>query len=218
MLFYQFWRSIASFRVRIALNLKGIAAEAIDIDLIKGHQREEAYRAINPQMVLPALKDGDGPLLFQSMAIMEYLDEVYPQPKLMPADPFGRARVRALAMIFVADAHPMSVPRVRGYLLNEEKFSQERMLAFVRRWQEEALEAVETHLTRDGENGRYCHGDAITLADVCLAAHAVGSGFFDIDIARYPAVKRIADDLLAQEAFARAHPLRQPGAPAKVTH
>ena len=155
MLFYQFWRSIASFRVRIVLNLKGLEAEAIDVDLIKGHQREEAYRAVNPQMVLPALVDGKGRLMFQSMAIMEYLEEAYPDPALLPEDAFGRARVRGLAMIVVADAHPMSVPRMRGYLVGEAKLTQEQMLDFVRHWQTEALvardaaDAAQTQQARD---------------------------------------------------------------------
>lgn len=218
MLFYQFWRSIASFRVRIALNLKGLEAEAIDVDLLKGHQREAAYRAINPQMVLPALVDGKGPLLFQSMAILEYLEEVYPDPSLLPEDAFGRARVRGLCMIVVADAHPMSVPRMRGYLVNEAKLTQEQMLDFVRHWQVEALTALETHLSRDKETGRFCHGDTITLADVCLAGQVVGSSFFDVDVKRFPTVKAIADRLLDLDEFANAHPLRQPGAPEKVSH
>jgi maleylacetoacetate isomerase len=216
---YTFWRSIATFRVRIALNLKGITPEeTVDIDLIKGSQREESYKAVNPQMVIPALIDGDGPLLFQSMAIMEYLDETRPNPPLLPKDARGRARVRGLSLIAVADAHPMSVPRVRNYLLNEAKFSQEQMLAWVRHWQSEALRAYETHLSRDKETSRYCHGDNPTLADICLAGQAVGSGFFDVSLDPYPTVKRIVDTCFENEAFARAHPLKQPGAPEKVGH
>jgi maleylacetoacetate isomerase len=216
---YTFWRSIATFRVRIALNLKGITPdETVDIDLIKGHQREADYKAVNPQMVIPALVDGDGPLLFQSIAIMEYLDETHPQPPLLPNDARGRARVRGLSLIAVADAHPMSVPRVRNYLTNEFKFSPEQLLTWIRHWQTEALAAYETHLSRDKETGRFCHGNAPTMADICLAGQAVGSSFFDISLDRYPTVKRIVDTCFQNETFARAHPLKQPGAPEKVGH
>ena len=116
MKFYAFWRSIASFRVRIALAYKGIKPDQIiDIDLLQGKQREDAFRAVNPQMLIPAIIENDGgPVLFQSMAIMEYLEETHPNPPLLPRDPLGRARVRGLCQIVVSDAHPMSVPRVRG--------------------------------------------------------------------------------------------------------
>jgi maleylacetoacetate isomerase len=216
---YSFWRSIATFRVRIALNLKGVVPdEIVDIDLLKGKQREDAFRAVNPQMVIPALIDGDGPVMFQSMAIMEYLEETHPQPPLLPRDPKGRARVRGLCQIAVSDAHPMSVPRVRNYLTNELKVDQPTLLAWVRHWQSEALRAYETHLTNNAGSGRYCHGDAITLADICLVGQAVGSGFFDVDIKAYPACARIVDRCMQNEAFAKAHPLKQPGAPASVSH
>ena len=119
---YSFWRSIATYRVRIALNLKGIVPdEIIDVDLLKGKQREDAFREVNPQMVIPALIDGDGPVMFQSMAILEYLEEMHPQPPLLPRDAKGRARVRGLCQIAVSDAHPMSVPRVlRAELMSIE--------------------------------------------------------------------------------------------------
>src|SRR2546430_4272689 len=113
---FSFWRSLATFRVRIALNLKGLAPEeVVDIDLMQGKQRADAFRAVNPQMLLPALIDGEGPVLFQSLAIIEYLDETHPQPPLLPSDPRGRARVRALAQIVACDAHPLIVPRVREF-------------------------------------------------------------------------------------------------------
>src|ERR1700741_4896216 len=114
---FSFWRSLATFRVRIALNLKGIVPdEIVNVNLMEGQQREDAYRKVNPQMVLPALVDGDGPVLFQSLAILEYLDETHPQPPLLPASPRGRARVRGLAQIVACDSHPLLVPRVREYL------------------------------------------------------------------------------------------------------
>ena len=122
---FSFWRSLATYRVRIALNLKGIVPdEVVDIDLIKGKQREDAFREVNPQMVLPALVDGDGPVLFQSLAIMEYLDETHPQPPLLPKEPRARARVRGLAQIVACDSHPLLVPRVREYLEHELKLDE----------------------------------------------------------------------------------------------
>jgi len=217
--FYSFWRSIASFRVRIALNLKGIKPdEIVDIDLLQGKQREDSFRAVNPQMLIPALIEDAGPVLFQSMAIMEYLDETHPQPPFLPRDPLGRARVRGLSQICVSDAHPMSVPRVRNYLLQTLKIDNDTMLAWVRHWQNEALRALETHFTRDNATGKYSHGDSITLADICLAGQVVGSGFFNVDVKSYPTVARIYDTLMQNDAFARAHPLKQPGAPASVSH
>jgi maleylacetoacetate isomerase len=218
--FYAFWRSIASFRVRIALAYKGIEPdEIIDIDLLQGKQREDSFRAINPQMVIPAIiEQPGGSVLFQSMAIMEYLEETHPQPPLLPRDPLARARVRGLCQIVVSDAHPMSVPRVRNYLTGDLKLSQDQMMSWVRHWQSEALRALETHLARDKATGKYCQGEMITLADVCLAGQVVGSGFFQTDMKPYPTVQRIYDTCMQNEAFARAHPLKQPGAPASVSH
>ena len=219
MKFYSFWRSIASFRVRTALAYKGVKPdEIVDIDLLKGKQREDSFRAINPQMLIPALAFDDGPVMFQSMAIMEYLEETHPKPPLLPSDPRGRARVRGLSQICVSDAHPMSVPRVRNYLTQDMKLPNDTMIGWVRHWQNEALRALETHLSRDKDTGRYCHGDAISIADVCLVGQAVGSSFFEVGLDVYPTVKRIVDTCMQHEAFVRAHPLKQPGAPAAVSH
>jgi len=216
---YSFWRSIASFRVRIALNLKNIKPdEIIDIDLLQGKQREDSFRAVNPQMLIPALIENGGPVMFQSMAIMEYLEETHPQPPLLPRDPAGRARVRGLAQIVVSDAHPMSVPRVRNYLTKDLKLDQDTMTGWVRHWQNEALRALETHLSRDKATGQYCHGDSVTIADVCLVGQAVGSSFFQVGLEPYPTVKRVVDACMQLDAFQRAHPLKQPGAPASVSH
>ena len=216
---FSFWRSIATFRVRVALNLKGIVPdEIVEINLLNGKQREDAFRAVNPQMLIPALVDGDGPALFQSMAILEYLEETRPRPPLLPSDPRGRARVRGLCQIAVSDAHPMSVPRVRNHLTQEFNFDQPSLMKYIRHWQTEALRAYEVHLTNGSGSGRYCHGDAVTFADICLVGQAVGSSFFDVDVKDYPACARIVDLCLQNGAFARAHPLKQPGAPASVGH
>jgi len=217
--FYSFWRSLAAFRVRIALNLKGIVPdEIITVDLMKGEQRQDAYRKVNPQMLLPALIDGDGPILFQSVAIMEYLDETHPDPPLLPKDSRGRARVRALAAIAASDSHPLMVPRVRNFLEQELKLDEPARMKWIRHWVGEGLAALEGHLSRDRETGKFAHGDAVTMADLCLVSQATGAAFFQVDLASYPTVKRVADTCLAIDAFARAHPLKQPGAPASVGH
>jgi maleylacetoacetate isomerase len=210
---WGFWRSLATFRVRIALNLKGLSYEETPIDLIAGGQRSDAYRAVNPQMVLPALVDGDGPVLFQSLAILEYLDETHPEPPLLPRDPRGRARVRGLAAIVAADSHPLIVPRIREYLEQELGVPEEARTQWCRHWIEAGLKAIEHHLATDAETGRYCHGDAITTADICLVSLTVGAKLFGASLDGLPHVVRIADACLAEPAFAAAHPLRQPGAP-----
>jgi maleylacetoacetate isomerase len=215
MKFYSFWRSLASFRVRIALNLKGIVPdEVIDVNLIKGEQRLAAYCAVNPMMALPAIIDGDGPVLFESLAIMEYLDETHPNPPLLPKDPRGRARVRGLAQIVACDSHPLVVPRVREFLEHEFKLDEAQRMTWCGHWIAAALKALETHLSTSGDTGRYCHGDALTIADICLVSQAVGAKFFQVDLAAFPTVARINDTCQAIDAVARAHPLRQPGAPA----
>jgi len=211
---FSFWRSLATYRVRIALNLKGLSAdEVVDVNLMKGEQRQASYRAINPMMALPALIDGDGPMLFESLAIIEYLDETRPNPPLLPRDPRGRARVRGLAQIVACDSHPLIVPRVREYLEHEFKIDEPARTKWCQHWHTAALTALEAHLG-DPATGRYCHGDAITLADICLASQAAGAKFFAVDTARFPNFSRIANSLAAIDAFARAHPLKQPGAPA----
>jgi maleylacetoacetate isomerase len=200
--------------VRIALNLKGIVLdEIVNVNLMEGQQREDAYRKVNPQMVLPALVDGDGPVLFQSLAIMEYLDETHPQPPLLPSSPRARARVRALAQVVACDSHPLLVPRVREYLEHELKLDESTRLKWIQNWIGAALKALEANLSGSKETGRYCHGDAITIADICLASQAAGANFYKYDLAPFPTVRRIVETCMQNDAFARAHPLRQPGAP-----
>ena len=179
---FSFWRSLATFRVRIALNLKGLSPEVVDVDLLKGQQRNPEFRAVNPQMVIPALIEDDGRMLFQSLAILEYLDEIRPEPPLLPKDPFDRARVRGLALIVACDAHPLVVPRIRNYLEHELKLDEPTRLKWIRHWSNEALTALETHLSRDKQTGRYCHGDSVTMADICLVTHAVGAKLFEVDL------------------------------------
>jgi maleylacetoacetate isomerase len=216
---FGFWRSLATFRVRIALNLKGIVPEeVVSVDLLKGEQRTPDFHQVNPQRLLPALVDGDGPPLFQSLAILEYLDEKHPRPPLLPADARGRARVRALSQIVACDSHPLMVPRVRNFLEHELKLDEALRNKWIRHWVSEGLAALEGHLARDRATGRYCHGNQVTMADICLVSHAVGANFFNVDLAPFPTVARVVAMCMEEDAFARAHPLKQPGAPQALTH
>ncbi len=211
---FSFWRSLATFRVRIALNLKGITPdEVIDINLMQGKQRDEAFAKINPMKALPALIEDDGTVLFESLAILEYLDETHPNPPLLPKEPKARARVRGLAQIIACDTHPLIVPRVREYLAHEYKIDEAGVLKWGHHWHLEALKALETNLSTSPQTGRYCQGDQITIADICLAGQAAGSTYFKVDIAPFRTVKRIVDLCMQNDAFARAHPMKQPGAP-----
>ena len=213
---FSFWRSLATYRVRIAMNLKGLKPdEIVEINLMKGQQREDAFRKVNPMMAIPALVDGDGPALFESLAIIEYLDETHPNPPLLPKDPKGRARVRGLAQIVACDSHPLVVPRVREYLEHELKLDEPVRNTWCQNWHRAALTALEAHL-KDKATGKYCHGDQITVADICLASQGAGAGFFKVDLGPFPNFKRVLDNCMQNEAFARAHPLKQPGAPASV--
>jgi maleylacetoacetate isomerase len=211
---FSFWRSLATYRVRIAMNLKGLKPdEIVDVNLMKGQQREDAFRKVNPMMALPALVDGDGPAMFESLAIIEYLDETHPNPPLLPKDPKGRARVRGLAQLVACDSHPLIVPRVREYLEHELKLDEATRNAWCQHWHRAALTALETNL-QDKATGRHAHGDQITVADICIASQGAGANFFKVDLGPFPNFKRVLDACMANDAFARAHPLKQPGAPA----
>jgi maleylacetoacetate isomerase len=211
---YGFWRSAASFRVRIALNLKGLAYEETMVDIDVGDQYVPAYKAINPQSAVPSVFVDDGRPLTQSLAIIEYLEETHPDPALLPADARGRARVRSLALLFAADHHPLIVPRVRRYLTEQLKVDDEQRNGWIRHWFREGLVQGEAKLADDPATGRFCHGDTPTVADLCLISQVMGAKGFKVDIADLPTINRIAAACLAIDAFARAQPLRQPGAPA----
>ena len=213
---FSFWRSLATYRVRIALNLKNITPdEVVDINLMKGQQREDAFRKVNPMMAIPALVDGEGPALFESLAIIEYLDETHPNPPLLPKDPKARARARGIAQIVACDSHPLVVPRVREHLAHEYKFDEATVTKWAQHWHRAALTALETIL-QDKATGKFAQGDSVTIADICLASQGAGANFFKVDIAPFPTFKRIVDSCNQIDAFAKAHPLKQPGAPASV--
>ena len=169
-------------------------------------------------MLLPALIDGDGPILFQSVAIMEYLEETHPQPPILPKDPRGRARVRALAAINASDSHPLMVPRVREFMEHDLKLDEATRTKWIKHWIGEGLAAMEGHLSRDKETAKFAHGDSATMADICVAAQVTGAGFFKVDVGSYPTVMRIATSCMELAPFAKAHPLKQPGAPASLSH
>lgn len=211
---YSYWRSQASYRVRIALALKGVSFETVTLDLLKGEQAQADYRALNPAMAVPTLLDGNGPPLTQSLAILEYLDETHPEPPLLPREPRTRAHARALAQMVAMDAHPFIVPRVRAHMADVLGLGAPAIAAWVRHWLDTASEAVETTLVRDSRTGRFCCGDRPTIADICLAAHFASTGLFDARGAKeFPTAGRIVDACMALDAFAATHPLRQPDAP-----
>jgi maleylacetoacetate isomerase len=208
---YTYYRSQASFRVRIALNLKGLKREDTFLHLEKGDQFAPDYRALNPQMVVPTLIDGDVKL-FQSLAILEYLDEKYPNPALLPKDVAARAWVRGFALLSVADTHPLVVPRVRHYLLDDLHLTQDQLLGWVRHWIGTGLAAMETLLAEHRESGDFCHSDAPTIADICLVPPVASAKTFGTDLTPYRRVMRIHDHVMAIPAFADAHPAKQPDA------
>ncbi|MGA7971377.1 MAG: maleylacetoacetate isomerase [Pseudolabrys sp.] len=214
---FSYWRSLATYRVRVALNLKGVTPdEVIDVNLHEGRQREDAYAGINPMMALPALILDDGTVLAESLAILEYLDETHPNPPLLPKEPKARARVRALSQMIACDTHPLIVPRVREYLVGHYDVDEAGINEWGRHWHDVALKALESNLASSPETGRYCQGDQLTIADICLSGQGVGAAYFKCDMTPYPTVRRIVDECAGLDAFARAHPLKQPGAPAAL--
>ena len=211
---YTYWRSQAAFRVRIALRLKGIAIEKVTLDLLRGDQFAASYQALNPEGVVPTLMDGAGEPLTQSLAILEYLDEKYPDPPLLPTELRARAHARAIAQMVAMDAHPFIVPRVRKYLAEEFGLDEATRGRWVRHWLDAGSRAVEQVLARDPRTGRFCVGDRPTIADICLAAHLTsGKLFGGREPADFPTAGRIYQNCMQLEAFAAEHPLRQPDAP-----
>jgi maleylacetoacetate isomerase len=208
---YGYWRSVATLRVRIALNLKALAFEETPVDLNDGAQHDERFLAINPNGAVPALVVDGGPALTQSMAILEYLEETFPIPPLLPVDAPGRARVRAIALLLAADYHPVLTPRVVGRLTEDFQASGAQRAAWVRRWFRDGLVQTEARLMGDAATERFCHGDAPSFADICLVSHAVVGEEFGAERADLPTVSRIVATCCEIAAFAAALPRRQPG-------
>lgn len=213
---YTYFRSSTAYRVRIALNLKGLPYQAIPVHLLRngGEQLLPAYREINPQALLPALIDdggdgNEGRVITQSLAIIEYLEEKYPSAPLLPAAPEERAAVRALALAIACEIHPLGNLRVLKYLENTLGVAPEKKLAWSRHWMREGLAALETALAKGGA-GRFCHGDTPTLADCCLVPQMFNARRFEVDLSPYPTLVRIDAACAELPAFEQAHPTRQP--------
>jgi maleylacetoacetate isomerase len=212
MLLYGYFRSSAAYRVRIALNLKGLTYDQTFVHLAKLEQLAESFAAINPQKLLPVLKTDSGQLLTQSLAIIEYLEETHPQPALLPKDPLQRARVRALALAVACEIHPINNPRVLRYLTGKLGVSEAQRDDWYRHWVEDGLQAVEQVLVASPQTGRFCHGDTPTLADLCLVPQVANGRRFKADLSGCPTVVRIDAECQKVKAFADAAPANQPDA------
>jgi len=202
---YGYYRSSAAYRVRIALNLKGIAAEQAFVHLRKGEQQSSDYLALNPQGLVPTLVDGDA-VVGQSLAICEYLEETHPEPPLLPKDPAGRARVRQLALAVACDIHPVNNLVVLNYLGRELKVDEAVRNAWYHHWVHRGFRAIEALLAGSPATGRCCHGDAPTLADICLVPQVFNARRLAVDLGAYPTIRRIDAHCQTLDAFAGAAP------------
>jgi maleylpyruvate isomerase len=208
---YTYFRSSAAYRVRIALDLKGLPYEVVPVHLVKhgGEQVTDAYRAVNPSALVPTFQD-DGATITQSMAIIEYLEETHPAVPLLPADPLARAHVRALAQMVACDIHPVNNLRILRYLVRTLQISDEAKNEWYRHWVKEGFAALEAHLARGPAPGRFCHGDTPTMADCFLVPQVYNASRFDVDMTPYPRIAAIDAACAELPAFIAAHPARQP--------
>jgi maleylacetoacetate isomerase len=206
---YGFWRSIASFRVRVALRLKGLAFEEIPIDILTGEQFEPGYETVNPERVVPTFIH-DGHSMFQSLAIIEYLEDIQPKPRLIPEDSKERAYARSLALMTIADAHPLVVPRVRNHLAKTFGADARAIEAWGKHWTTEGLATYERLLARRAP-APFALGAEPGLADICIAGQVVGAHFLKLELTAFPAVARLSDRCFEIPAFATSHPFKQPG-------
>ena len=210
LILHSFWLSLATYRVRIALNVKGVAFAERTHDLTQGHQHSAAFRAVNPAGAVPALEGGTPEPLTQSLAILEWLEETHPAPALLPADPAGRAKVRSLFLLTAADTHPLVVPRVRNELARHFGADEAAGADWAAHWFREGLSAYEALLPA---NATRCHGEVLTLADLALASHLIGAARFGVDLAPFQRVSAIGTSLMALPVIAAAHPDLQKDAP-----
>lgn len=214
---YSYFRSSASYRVRIALNLKGLPYEVVPVHLLRkgGEQLTPEYRKLNPDGLVPALVDDTGEataVLTQSLAIIEYLEEQYSEPRLLPQGAADRAYVRGIALSIACDIHPLNNLRVLRYLVHEMKVSEEAKGAWYRHWCEQGLAAIEATLVKDMRVGTYCFGDTPSLADCCLIPQIANAQRLNCDLSGMPTIMRINQNCLALDAFANAAPEKQPDA------
>lgn len=214
---YSFFRSSAAYRVRIALNLKGLPYEVIPIHLVKngGEQLSSEYRELNPMALVPAFVDDEAEnsaVLTQSLAIIEYLDEKYPTPPLLPASFGDRAYVRSIALSIACDIHPLNNLRVLRYLVRNLNVSEDDKNTWYRHWVEQGLASIETLLAKDPRVGKFCFGDVPTMADCCLVPQIANAQRFSCDLSQVPTIMRINDACIALDAFAKAAPANQPDA------
>lgn len=214
---FAFWRTSATYRVRVAFNLKGVAPSEHLVNLDTGEQNADAFLKINPMGAIPALIDhGDGQSttpLTQSLAILEFLDEIYPTPPLLPDDAHGRARVRSIAAMLAADTHPLITGRIKKYLTTVGKFDDAAWRNWQIHWFSSGLQALEKRLANEPETGVFCHGNTPTQADICLASIIVVMRLFKIEVDSIPTVLRVMAACEQLESFAKADPNRQVGAP-----
>jgi len=206
---YGYFRSSAAFRVRIALNLKRLAYDTTAIHLRRNDQSKPDYRSVNPQGLVPVLDDG-GQILIQSMAILEYLDELHPEPPLLPKQAVDRARVRALANIVACDIHPINNLRVLRYLTREFGHDEGMIAKWYNHWIASGFQALEPLLADDGRTGAFCHGDSPCLADIALVPQVVNAERYQLDLTPYPTLVRIYESCMRLEPFIAAHPRNQP--------
>lgn len=209
MILYGYAMSSASYRVRIALALKGLQIKSVAVDLRVGEQRRDEFLQINSQGFVPALALDDGTVISQSAAIIEYLDETHPNPPLLPREPVARARVRALSQAITCDIHPLNNLRVLQYLDKELGLDKATRDAWYGHWVRLGFEAIERRLVREGLSGRYCHGDSPTLADVCLVPQVFNARRFAVDISSYPRIVEIDAACRELPEFQSAAPDRQ---------
>jgi maleylpyruvate isomerase len=208
---YTYFRSSAAFRVRIALNLKGLAYEAQYVHLAKGEHRRPEYAGIYPQGLLPTLLS-DGEALSQSLAIIEYLEETHPQPPLLPREAGARARVRSLSLLVACEIHPLNNLRTLQYLKRSLGQTEEQIASWYRHWIADGLGKLEADLAGSKQTGRFSHGDAPSMADCCLVPQIFNAKRYEADLAAYPTVMRVFDECMKLAAFDRAQPAKQPDA------
>ena len=208
---YNYFRSSAAYRARIALNLKGLKPENVFVHLVKNEQRAADYLKLNPQGLVPTLIDGDE-VITQSLAIIEYLDETHPDPPLLPGSAVDRARIRSIALAIACDIHPIDNLRVLRYLTGALKVSEDDKNKWYAHWIREGLGPLEQELASDARTGRFCHGATPTLADICLVPQLANARRGNIDVNDYPTLARIEAACNALPAFADAAPMKQPDA------